>query len=401
MQPVHTAPAPADATETPRARVRAALAHRQPARVPFSWQFCATPEMQQTLEAELAARGRSWNALQAATEDIGWIGPAYCGPAQFAGGPWHVFGIGWKDVNYGAGTYREVETYPLAGVDSLQALDDYPWPSPDWYDYDGLGRQLAAADPNKALKFGAFNPFETLCWMTGLEEVLCNCCARPELVVRGLEHIVEFYEQRTIRCLERIGHGVEIVFFFDDLGSQNGPLMSPAMYGELLKPFHRRLFARAHQLAPNAKVMMHSDGSVFALLDDLSDAGLDVLEAVQVDCADMEPRHLKDAFGDRLSFHGAISVQQLLPKADAATVERTCRELVDVLGAGGGYIAAPSHAIQMGTPVANVLAMLRGVLGREDYAAAWEAASAAPKPAGASADGPEPAEAGTTHRPTP
>jgi len=113
--------------------------------------------------------------------------------------------------------------------------------------------------------------------------------------------------------------------------------------------------------------MMHSDGSVFAMLDDLIAAGLEVLEAVQVDCADMEPAKLKETFGDRLAFHGAISVQQLLPRADVTTVERTCRELVQILGTGGGYVAAPSHAIQMGTPVENVLAMLRGVLGQPDY----------------------------------
>jgi uroporphyrinogen decarboxylase len=88
---------------------------------------------------------------------------------------------------------------------------------------------------------------------------------------------------------------------------------------------------------------------------------------VQVECADMEPESLKGLYGDRLSFHGAISVQQLLPHADPAAVAAQCRHLVDVLGRGGGYIAAPSHAIQYGTPVDNVLAMLQAVLGEDDY----------------------------------
>ena len=357
---------------TPRQRVQTALAHRTPDRVPFSWQFCATPEMSQCLELELASRGISWTALRRATEDIEGIAPNYCGPQERCGGPWDVWGIGWKDVNYGLGSYREVETYPLAGIDSSAALDDYPWPDPAWYDYDGLPKQVAEKDPTKAIKFLAFNPLETLCWMTGLEEVLCNCAVRPDLVICGLEHIVNFYEQRLVRSLARIGSRVDVVFFFDDLGSQAGPLVSPAMYRDLIKPFHQRLFTTAHKLAPAAKVMMHSDGSVVALLGELIDAGLDVLEAVQVDCTGMEPHNLKANFGDRLAFHGAISVQQLLPKAAAATVERTCRELVEILGAGGGYIAAPSHAIQMGTPVENVMAMLKAVLGPDDYAAACQ-----------------------------
>jgi uroporphyrinogen decarboxylase len=333
--------------------------------------------MSRCLEEELARRGISWTTLRRVTEDLQYLGPAYRGPAERGAGPWDIWGIGWKDVAYAHGTYREVETYPLAGVDSLAALDRYPWPSPDWYDYAGLAAQAAAADPNKAVKFAAMNPFETLCWMTGLEDVLANCAMRPELVVRGLEHITAFYEQRLVRSLAVIGPRTDVVFFFDDLGSQNGPLLSPAMYRDLIKPFHHRLFATARRMAPDARIMMHSDGSVFALLDDLIDAGMEVLEAVQVECADMAPRLLKKTFGTRLAFHGAISVQQLLPKADPATVEAACRELVAVLGEGGGYVAAPSHAIQMGTPVDNVLAMLKGVLGEDGFTAAMEQSATA------------------------
>lgn len=364
VQPVSRA---AVASQSPRERVRSALARRQPDRVPFSWQFGATPEMSACLQRELAGQGISWDALRDHTEDIVTVAPDYCGPADRGGGTWHVWGIGWKTVDYGQGSYEEVESYPLAAVDSLAALDDYPWPNPDWYDYDGLAEKVARIGTEKAIKFTALNPFETLCWMMGLEEALCQCAVRPELVVHALEYIVDFYEKRLARAMAVIGDRVDIVFFADDLGTQNGPVMSPAMYREIIKPFHRRLFASARQLAPGARVMMHSDGSVFAMLADLIDAGLEVLEAVQVDCVDMEPAKLKDTFGDCLAFHGAISVQQLLPKADAATVERTCRELVEVLGSGGGYVAAPSHAIQMGTPVENVLAMLKGALGQEDY----------------------------------
>jgi uroporphyrinogen decarboxylase len=367
-------PTPDAAAQLPRQRVRTALARRQPARVPFSWQFCATAEMSACLQQELARQGICWDTLREHTEDIVAVCPDYTGPEERGGGIWDVWGIGWKTVNYGQGTYEEVETYPLAGVDGRQALDDYPWPNPDWYDYDGLADQVARIGPEKAVKFAALNPFETLCWMMGLEETLCNCAVQPELVVHALEYIVDFYEKRLERAMTVIGDRVDIVFFADDLGTQNGPLMSPAMYRDVIKPFHRRLFARAKTLAPEARVMMHSDGSVFAVLDDLIDAGIEVLEAVQVECADMQPRKLKETFGGRLAFHGAISVQQLLPKADAATVGRTCRELVEILGAGGGYVAAPSHAIQMGTPVDNVRAMLKAVLGEHDYERALQAA---------------------------
>jgi len=104
------------------------------------------------------------------------------------------------------------------------------------------------------------------------------------------------------------------------------------------------------------------------------DAGIDVLEAVQTDTAGMIPQRLKTAFGDTLCFHGGISVQNLLPYADPLTIQQECRKLVDVFGKGGGYIAAPSHAIQVGTPPENVLAMLQAVLGETDFNQAMSAA---------------------------
>ena len=100
-----------------------------------------------------------------------------------------------------------------------------------------------------------------------------------------------------------------------------------------------------------------------------------MLEAVQTDAQGMCPERLKAAYGNRLCFHGGISVQQLLPRSDAATVARECRHLVQVFGRKGGYIAAPAHAIQVGTPPENVLAMLRAVLGKEDDEAAAKAAA--------------------------
>ena len=138
--------------------------------------------------------------------------------------------------------------------------------------------------------------------------------------------------------------------------------------------FRSRLFQLGKRLAPQAYVMFHTDGAVFDIVPELIDAGIDVLEAVQTDAAGMAPERLKAAYGDELAFHGGIPVQSLLPHEDAATVARACRHLVRVFGEGGGYIAAPTHAVQVGTPPENVLAMLRAVLGEEDYAAALDVA---------------------------
>jgi uroporphyrinogen decarboxylase len=206
--------------------------------------------------------------------------------------------------------------------------------------------------------------------MTGLEEAMINLVTNPALVQAAMERITSFLEARLRRTLQIVGEQVDLVFLADDLGGQNGLLMSREMYRAVLQPFHRRLTDCIHSCAPRAQCMYHTDGAVVEIIPDLLDAGIDVLEAVQTDAAGMDPARLKSVYGDRLSFHGAISVQQLLPHSDEATVARECRRLVEILGQNGGYIAAPAHAIQVGTPTANVLAMLRAILGNADLDAA-------------------------------
>ena len=150
--------------------------------------------------------------------------------------------------------------------------------------------------------------------------------------------------------------------------------MSRETYRAVLQPFHRRLVDAVRQGAPQAYCLFHSDGAVFDVVPDLLDAGIDVLEAVQTDAAGMDPARLKRAYGARLSFQGAISVQHLLPHGDTERVMRECRGMVTILGAGGGYVAAPSHAIQVGSPPANIMAMLSAVLGDEQVAEAMRRA---------------------------
>jgi len=333
--------------------------------------------MTRVLEAECRARGLDWARLRAVTSDIvhgnaRWIGPPPPDGNTFTG----IWGIQTRRAEYAGGHYEEFTNFPLAGIADPAALAAHPWPVPSHYAYDALRAETLATigDRRRALQVLAGNPFELYCWMTGLEEAMMNVLTAPEVVTAALGHIGDFLDQRLRRSLAEIGDLVDLVFLADDLGSQQGLLLSRPHYRALLQPVHARLTATVREFAPQAFCMMHSDGAVFDILPDLLDAGVQVFEAVQTDAAGMAPERLKATYADRLAFHGAISVQALLPHGDAVTVERECRRLVAILGDGGGYIAAPSHAIQMGTPPENVFAMLRGTLGADDYAEALAAA---------------------------
>jgi uroporphyrinogen decarboxylase len=368
---------------TARQRVLAALQRRplDEAHPPFTWGFGPSGGGRAQLTRDFAALGLSWDRLRIAAEDVAWLYPRCVSGRVAEGQPDYmaIWGIRTRSVDYGLGRYDdEIAFCPLAGVETAAGLDAHDWPRADEFDYGQLLRDRAERDPEgvRAVRLSAGNPFEIYSWMTGLEEAMMNLVENPDFVRDALGRITAFFKERFTREAAAVGGAVDLVFIGDDLGGQHGPLLAEASYLDVIQPFHRDLCRHIRATVPAAVIEYHSDGSVYRMLPHLIDAGVQVLEAVQVECADMEPARLKRDFGDRLMFQGAISVQQVLPRLPPAEVRRVCRDLVDTLGRGGGYLAAPSHAIQAGTPAVNILAMLEEVLGPERHAAVLACARA-------------------------
>jgi len=352
---------------TQRDRVLDAINHKSPERVPFSWGLGITSEMNARMEKYLREKGIHWRKVHFAAEHVLSITPRYIGPSLPEKSD--IWGVRRKKVNYGEGSYDEVEYYPLAGITDSNRIHNYPWPKSDWFDFKSLRQEVLQEDPdlNKARRVGIYNPFERLTWMAGLEEVFVNMMVYPDLVHAALEKITNFFVEMIERTVNACGDLIDIFYFADDLGGQTNLLISKDAYREVLQPYHKQLIESAKTLRPEAKAMYHSDGAVFDIIPELIDAGVEILEAVQTDAAGMDPKRLKKTYGDRLCFHGGISVQSLLPNRDVAMVQKECQDLIATFGENGGYIAAPTHAIQVGTPEENVMAMLETVLGEEEY----------------------------------
>ncbi|MBM3188882.1 MAG: hypothetical protein FJZ90_09190, partial [Chloroflexi bacterium] len=111
-----------------------------------------------------------------------------------------------------------------------------------------------------------------------------------------------------------------------------------------------------HEMSPG-KVFFHTCGSVADIVEDLIETGVDILHPVQVTAAKMESGLLKQRYGDRLSFWGAIDTQRVLPRGSVADVEAEVERRIEELGRGGGYILGAVHNIQPDVPTENVLAM--------------------------------------------
>ncbi len=185
--------------------------------------------------------------------------------------------------------------------------------------------------------------------------------AEPRKAHEFLDRLVEIHLAKLERFLGAVGPHIDIITFGDDLGMQQGPQISPAMYREFFKPRHSLMWNRAKKLA-DVKVMLHCCGGVRELLPDLIDAGLDAINPVQISCARMDARELKSEFGKDLVFWGGgCDTQRILPLASPAEVRRHVQEQVAALRGDGGFVFQQVHNILAGVPPENIVAMFEAI----------------------------------------
>jgi len=197
------------------------------------------------------------------------------------------------------------------------------------------------------------------------DNFLMLLAGNPRRAHEFLDRILEIHLANLERFLRLVGPYIDIIVFGDDLGMQTGPQMSPAMYREFFKPRHAQLFRRAKELA-DVKVMLHSCGGLRPLLGDLIDAGLEIIQPVQVSCTGMDARGLKAEFGDRLTlWGGGCDTRFILPNGTPEEVRRHVQQQVAILRPGGGFVFQQVHNILANVPPENIIAMFDAIHDRE------------------------------------
>jgi len=164
------------------------------------------------------------------------------------------------------------------------------------------------------------------------------------------------------KIYDAVGDRVSVTFMTGtDFGTQNGPFISPASYRKLFQPFHHRVNDWVHEHTP-WKTFIHTCGSGVALLPDIVDAGFDILNPVQCSAAGMDPKTLKDRFGDRITFWGGgVDTQKTLPFGAPDEIRRQVRERIEIFGRGGGFVFNTIHNVQAGVPTENLAALYEAV----------------------------------------
>ena len=350
-----------------RQRFKLAMAHKQPDRVPID--YWATSEVNAKLLKHfgLSSQGQ---LLQHFDVDFRYIeGPKYIGPelaVRQNGSKEDHFGVVRRSVSYGegakAGTYSEVIEYPLQKATSVDEIESYPkWPKPDHFDYECIRQQAKEArETGKVVIFmgdrlNRCAQLKPAMYVRGVEQILMDVVLNPEIAKSIFRKIADFYVEYARRTLQAAEGNVDIFFTGDDFGTQDNTFMSIDTWRDLLKEGFKRFVDIGHEFG--CKVAHHTCGCVRPLLPDIVECGLDILNPLQPDCAQMDYQKIKETFGDKICFHGGISIQKTMPYGSPEDVRNEVKNRVEKLGGNGGYIFCTAHNIQADTPIENVVAL--------------------------------------------
>jgi uroporphyrinogen decarboxylase len=261
------------------------------------------------------------------------------------------------------GYYYDPVEWPLMNAETPADLDKYRWPDPtDPNRMRGVTEKVKAAYEagEKAILFGSptlglwFQP-QFLC---GMEKNFMDLAFNRPLAEAVAERITQWYEAFWEYALGEVGPYVDFVHMEGDLGDQNGPLFSPRTFREVYKDRFRRV-ADVIKRHSKAKVWLHSCGSVYWVIPDLIEIGVDVLNPVQVNAADMDTARLKREFGKDIVFWGGGCDPVVLQFGSPADVEREAKKRIDDLAPGGGFVFGSIHNIQVNVPPENIVTMFK------------------------------------------
>ena len=265
-----------------------------------------------------------------------------------------VWGVGRRAIPYGAGTYWEIVHSPLAGAETVAEIERYDWPAVEHLDFSAV---LAECDAHadQALSIWQWTVFERAWAMRGFEALLVDMAANGKLAQAIIARVEECSWRIIEKTLAIAGDRIRLFGSGDDFGSQASLLVSVEMWQKYFGPGYRRAYEFAHKRGMTT--WLHSDGAVRPLIPELIDAGLDVLDPLMPTIREMSPYEIIPEYGRDLCFHGTIDAQRLLPFEPEAAVRAEVRRQLDELWSRGGVFMGPSHCIQPGTPLENILAV--------------------------------------------
>ena len=263
------------------------------------------------------------------------------------------WGVGSVPTHYEMPDYKY---HPLEKMESVDQINAFAWPDlGDEYRYVEVAKKVKAYQQRGYAVCGEMYQtiFEMAWLMRGMETFMTDFYLEPEIAHAICERITEI---RIKQARQFTKAGVDIIRLGDDIVTQQGRMISAEIYREFIQSRVRRIVAAAKAENPDVIIFMHCCGRVEEVIDDLIEAGVEVLNPVQPECNDL--RLIKQKYGDRLAFWGGIGVQSVMPHGTPADVKKAVRETSEMLGKGGGLLLAPAHILDPAVPWENIEAFI-------------------------------------------
>jgi uroporphyrinogen decarboxylase len=345
----------------PRERVLTTLARRVPDRVPKTMSLCPSQLARFRQEtgrddphAYFGIEVRGVDPLPARNgADFG----RYVGDAP-AGARIDDWGIAWIRGDF----HFERMIHPLRQASAVQDARAYPYPNllsserfADYADRIAEVHQQGYAVIANCMAVGG-----TVFWpaykLRGMEALLVDLVANPDFAAALLDIVTEMMAGLAARLAS---YDIDILWLADDFGTQRALMMRPKVWRGWFKARLRTVIAAAKAIRPDLPVAFHSDGKIDEIIPDLIEIGVDVLNPIQPEV--MDPAAIKREFGRDLAFWGGLGTQTTLPFGSPAEVRRTVRDLITTVGAGGGFLIAPTHVVEPEVPWENIVAFIEAV----------------------------------------
>ncbi len=237
--------------------------------------------------------------------------------------------------------------------DDLSMVDKFDWPDPVKYISREECKRICKSAPKDMAVAGIIwsAHFQDALAAFGMENAMIQMLAAPEMFKAVTKRIVDFYLQANEIFFEATKGYLDAVLIGNDFGAQTGLIVSPENVREFAIPGASQLVDQAHSYG--LKVIHHSCGSVFDIIPDLIEIGVDAIHPIQALAANMEAARLKENFGNKVSFVGGIDVQHLLVHGSAEEIRNKVKELKQLFPTG--LVFSPSHeAVLPDIPPSNI-----------------------------------------------
>ncbi|MGV8093985.1 MAG: uroporphyrinogen decarboxylase family protein [Mangrovibacterium sp.] len=246
--------------------------------------------------------------------------------------------------------------HPLKNFTTLEEFETYPWPDFTKVDFSPIGQKIKEIHEKGLAVFiwQECTIWETAWYLRGMENLMMDMALEDEKAYWLLNTITE---KACYRAEIFAQMGADILGLGDDIGMQSSIMMSEEMYRQWLKPRLTKVIQKAKKIKPDILISYHSCGYVEPLIDDLIEAGIDILNPVQPECMDFEKICKK--YGDRISFNGTIGTQRLMPFGTPDQIKKEVFKNLDLAGEKGGLFCCPTHMLEPEVPWENIETYVR------------------------------------------